>query len=146
MNLTILDAVKSVPNQPGSINFQPWLTRVEYTYLYDKTLTLYLIARKSLNIVTFYRNRDIYCIWVWLVGTHFSDLFHIHFITFLIFFIPGNLEEHHRGSNWGPREPNFEDWCPRGAKTSKKNFEETKSSKWIIILENLVPREFFSRI
>ena len=24
------------------------------------------------------------------------------------FSILGNLEEHYRGSNWGPREPNFE--------------------------------------
>ena len=39
----ILEANKSVINQPESLNFRPWLTRVEYTYVYDKTLTLYLI-------------------------------------------------------------------------------------------------------
>ena len=36
--------LSSVLNQPGLIHFRPWLTRVEYTKLYDKTLTLYLIA------------------------------------------------------------------------------------------------------
>ena len=69
----------------------------------------------------------------------------LHAFKFIVKIIPGNLEEHHRGSYWGPREPNFEDWCPRRAKASKKNFEETRSSKWIIILENLIPREFFFR-
>ena len=58
----ILEAYKSVINQPESLNFRPWLTRVEYTYLYDKTLTLYLIDLESLNTVKFYRNPNIDCI------------------------------------------------------------------------------------
>ena len=45
-----------------------------------------MIALEFLNTVKFYRNREIDCIWVWLVGTHFSDLFHIHFINFKSFF------------------------------------------------------------
>ena len=43
-------------------------------------------------------------------------------------------------------EPNSEECCPRGAKSSNKKLEETKSSKWIVILENLFPREVLSRI
>ena len=77
LNLTILEALKSVLNQPGSIHFQPWLSGVEYTYLYDKPYLVFVpFGIFEYSTMLSYREID----WESDSLAHFSDLFHIHFI------------------------------------------------------------------
>ena len=59
----------------------------------------------------------------------FSTLLLINLLFIWVKSILGNLENLPRVSNWIPRVSKSEECCPRGANSSNKNLEETKSSK-----------------